>query len=457
MSLKYFGTDGIRGTFGTEPITEQFATKVALGVANYLNTRQSGELNKSVVIGRDPRFSGERLENAFFKAFCNAGFKVWSLGIVPTPQVAFAVGELNATVGLAITASHNPVSDNGFKFFKSNGTKFTIEEEIEIESYIDASSETTASAGSLQATDQSSYTSFDVKPAYFDKLRRVFSGLDLSGMRIIVDTANGATCGTTPEFLRSLGAEVLQMGDTPDGKNINTGVGSEYPDALSAAVVAEKCDIGVAHDGDGDRVVVIDPTGDVLSGEHFLAIISAYSPSISSSSRTPLVTTSMSNFALDSFLKHRNIDVQRTDVGDRNVAYQMLENSSPFGGENSGHYICADVLKTGDGLVAFLKLMEAVHASGKNLIQLKNELQLYPSKLLNLRVANKLPLEHLTALQDATRAAEEKINGNGRVMLRYSGTENKLRILAECESHDVLESTLASLERAARADLEVLP
>lgn len=456
MSLKYFGTDGIRGKYGTLPITEQFATKVGFGLVSYLNSTLQGEQTCTVVIGRDPRYSGAALEAAFSSAFSKAGFKVHSLGIVPTPQVAFAVGELAATVGLAITASHNPVSDNGFKFFKSDGTKFTIEEEMQIESHIDALDETEISTDPSPAAPPSNRTPFNVKSSYFKKLRSIFSRLDLSGMRILVDTANGATCNTTPEFLRSLGAEILQMGHTPDGHNINSDVGSEYPDALCAGVVREKCDLGVAHDGDGDRVVVINRDGKVLSGEHFLAIIAAYSPGISSNANTPLVTTSMSNFALDSFLKKRGIEVRRTDVGDRNVAYQMFEDGSPFGGENSGHYICADVLKTGDGLVAFLKLLEAIDASGKTLTQLKSELPLYPSKLLNLRVAQKLPLDHLTTLNEATLAAEQKINGNGRVMLRYSGTENKLRILAECESKVILESTLASLEHAARTDLKVL-
>ena len=456
MSLKYFGTDGIRGKYGAAPITEGFATKVALGLVSYFESSRQGEPANSVVIGRDPRFSGAALETAFTKAFSDAGFQVYSLGIVPTPQVAFAVGELAATVGLAITASHNPASDNGFKLFKSDGTKFTIEEETAIEAHIDALDETTTSTDSSQAVRPLNHTPVNVKTSYFKKLSSVFSGLDLTGMRIVVDTSNGATCSTTPDFLRSLGAEVLQMGNTPDGNNINAGVGSEYPDALCAEVVREKCDLGVAHDGDGDRVVVINKDGTVLSGEHFLAIVAVYSPSISSNAKNPLVTTSMSNFALDSFLKQRGIEVVRTDIGDRNVAYQMFEGSSLFGGENSGHYICADVMKTGDGLVAFLKLMEAVHASGKTLFQLKNELELYPSKLLNLLVAQKLPLDKLISLQEATSEAEQKINGKGRVMLRYSGTENKLRILAECESEDVLESTLATLEHAARTDLEVL-
>jgi len=458
MSLQFFGTDGIRGTYGKAPISEDFAVKIAIGVTSYLKSVTiDPSRDLKVVIGRDTRFSGPALTQAFVGEFRRLGVVVFDLGVLPTPQIAFALMHFNADLGLAITASHNPVSDNGFKFFKSNGVKFTIDEEQCIETHINqpALSIPEILENESSSNDTTKISGSDVTNFYLKKLETEFKDVNLKGIRILIDTANGATCFTSPKLLKSLGADIQIIGGTPDGHNINAGVGSEHPENLRKLVTEGNFDFGIAHDGDGDRVIVVKNNGEILSGEHFMGIVARYSPSIPCNPDRPLITTSMSNFALNSYLTDQNIETVRTDVGDRNVAYQMFEKGCLFGGENSGHYICADILRTGDGLVAVLKLFEAIQNSGKTLNELCSEMILYPSRLLNLKVSEKKPLENLDILAKAVSEAESHINGRGRILLRYSGTENKLRILAECPTQIMLDSILEKLEEAARNDLVV--
>ena len=449
MSLKYFGTDGIRGPYGKTPIVEAFAEQTADGLVRYLH--QAGSQEYTIVIGRDTRASGVSLSRAFAGRFCQLGCQVIDLGVLPTPQVAFAVTHYRADLGLTITASHNPVEDNGFKLFNASGTKFTPEQEEEIEACIDATEpiETAASGEIVENKGE-------VTRLYLDRLRSLFSGLDLKGMRIAVDTANGATSLVTPEFLSSLGATVYAIANQPDGKNINARVGSEHPEFLRKQVAGMQCDLGIAHDGDGDRVVIVDKAGDLLSGEHFMAIIAKYGCGNSATATNPLVTTIQSNLALDKFVKGLGASVTRTAVGDRNVVYEMLARNATFGGENSGHYVFSDVLPTGDGLVAALKLIEVILKTGRDLKDLASELTLYPSKIVNLRIAEKLPFENLPILTANRKRVIEELGDDGRVLLRYSGTENKLRILVECESEAKLETLMNELVAAATADLDVI-
>lgn len=459
MKCHYFGTDGIRGTYGVDPITETFASRVAAGVVAYLRERAGGETRTlSVVMARDTRFSGPELSAAFAGVFALKGVKCIDLGVVPTPQVAFATRHFEADLGLAITASHNPVSDNGFKLFRGDGTKLEATEEAAIENQI--RQQDAEPPPSLQDRSARLYGPTEhgaaLNRSYAQHIARHFSSLRLDGMRIVVDAANGATWGTTPSVLESMGAEVHRIACEPDGHNINVGVGSEHPEGLRQTVLETGADLGIAHDGDGDRVLVVDADGELLSGEHFLAILARYSPTLACDATHPLVTTTMSNFALDAYLGLAGIPVIRTDVGDRNVAVAMRNQGCLLGGENSGHFICADVLGSGDGLVALLKLLEAVHPSERSLQGLRAELSLYPSRLLNLSVAEKRDFSQLPNLIQTVGQVEASIDGKGRVLLRYSGTENKIRILVECASQDQLASHLAALEEAARNDLEVL-
>lgn len=459
MNGPLFGTDGIRGTYGEDPITELFASRVAAGLGQYLRRRDgTATESHSVVMARDTRFSGPALAAAFTQGFERQGIQVIDLGVMPTPQVAFATHHLGASLGLAITASHNAVQDNGYKLFRTDGTKFEADEETAIEQCI-ATCEpgfikpsTTNPARLYQATEHGRA----ISQAYLDRLRAAFSTIRLHGMRIVVDAANGATSHTTPTFLKSLGADVHPVACEPDGHNINCGVGSEHPQMLQRLVKEMGADLGIAHDGDGDRVLIVNALGQRVSGEQVLAILARYSPTLCCDADHALVTTQMSNFALDAYLKDAGIPVLRTDVGDRNVAVCMRQRACHLGGENSGHFICADILGSGDGLVAVLKLLETVHATGRSLHELCSEVALFPSRLLNLVVSEKRDLGSLPTLTQAMREVEAQIEGKGRVLLRYSGTENKLRILVECASNELVQQHLTKLERAARADHRVL-
>ena len=450
MSLKYFGTDGIRGQYGRSPITEAFAKRMSEGLCRYLKKAGSG--SSVIVIGRDTRASGASLARTFSENLCRLGYHVIDLGVLPTPQVSFAVTEYQAALGLTITASHNPAEDNGFKLFNARGTKFTPEQEAEIEACIDAEGTIETDMPGEIVHDEGAITI-----RYFKRLRQFFPELSLKGMKVAVDAANGATSAVTPMFLESLGAKVFGFADRPDGLNINDGVGSEHPGELVRTVVEMKCDLGIAHDGDGDRVVIVDGAGTMISGEHFMAIIAKYGKNNAATAANPLITTIQSNLALDKFVQGLGSSVIRTSVGDRNVVYEMLTRNSSFGGENSGHYVFADVLPTGDGLVAALKLLEVLQVTGKTLGDLADELTLYPSKTINLRIAEKLPMETLPTLAACRKGVEERLGNDGRILLRYSGTENKLRILVECEGEAMLQSLMTELVDAAKADLEVVP
>lgn len=450
MSLRYFGTDGIRGRYGDHPITEKFATQFSKGLFRYL--QKNGVSSPTIVIGRDTRASGASLVGAFAERFSQQGCRVIDLGVVPTPQVSFAVIFHKTALGLAVTASHNPAEDNGFKLFNSSGTKFTPEQEQEIETCINSNE----IEGILDSSGAIIRDEGKTTERYLNQLHSRFAGLDLKGIKVAVDTANGATSGVNPSFLESLGAQVACIANSPDGININHQVGSEHPEALQRKVVEMKCDLGIAYDGDGDRVVIIDDSGEILSGEHFMAIIAKCSQCNAATSKIPLITTIQSNLALDQFVRNLGSSVTRTDIGDRNLVYEMLSKKASFGGENSGHYIFSDILPTGDGLVATLKLLEILQQTGQKLRNLRSELTLFPSKLINLGIVEKLPLHTLPKLHQCQRRAKDELGSNGRILLRYSGTENKLRILVECESEDLLQSLMRELIEAAKTDLEVI-
>lgn len=450
MSLKYFGTDGIRGRYGIDPISENFAKKLAYGLVRYLHKK--GISTPIIVIGRDTRQSGLSLTEAFTDHFSRTGCKVVNLGVIPTPQVSFSVGVHKANLGLAITASHNPAEDNGFKLFNQKGTKFTSTQELEIEAFLDSDEP----IKEWVANESTTTGGIKTRDHYLKHLRTRFSEITLKGIQIATDTANGATCSVTPEYLRSLGAKVISIGDNPDGTNINEGVGSEHPKALQELVKSHNCDLGIAHDGDGDRVVIIDDSGDILSGEHFMAIIARYGANNRSTPKHPLVTTIQSNLAIDHFVTKLGSSTRRTPVGDRNVVFEMISAGASFGGENSGHYVFSDILPTGDGLVAALKLIRILQTTGKKLSELKGELTLFPSKSVNLKIAEKKPLETLPHLNSCQKKVIEELGNRGRILLRYSGTENKLRILVECNSIDDLNKHIKRLTTAASQDLTIL-
>lgn len=437
---KYFGTDGVRGPYGGPLINEAFAYRLGFAAANWLPKKGR------VLIGRDTRFSGPSLETAMACGLRSGGAQPVSLGIVPTPAVARAVRKADAPMGVVITASHNPASDNGIKFFGPAGIKLTDSEELQIEErinehvMIEGAGAPWPSLGSGTAD-------------YIEATQALIPRGSLAGWRIVLDTANGATCGTSPDVLRALGADVIGIGNTPDGHNINAEVGSEHPALLAARVCAERAQLGIAHDGDGDRCVLCDERGVVLDGDEILTILATHALAQGQLRKKTLVITVQSNLGVDAAVIAAGGRVARTSVGDRYVIARMLAEEATLGGESSGHIICSDISPTGDGLVAALKVIEVMLAKGQPLSVLRRALQKFPQLTSALRVREKKPLEELPRLTATIAALESELGERGRVLVRYSGTETKLRFLIEGPSDDIVRAGLERLEAAARAEL----
>lgn len=448
MSLKYFGTDGIRGEYGKNPLTPELVRRLGFALGRYLEKKYPDQ-PRHVVIGRDPRASGEEIEALLSEGLCLRDAHIFRLGIVPTPAVSLVVDELHAQLGIAITASHNPASDNGIKLFSKEGTKLPLSEEAFIEELM---------AEARPPKDRKVSTcgfDHDGEAIYVNYLRSLLHQGCLHDWRIVLDTANGATCKTSPAVLKHYGAEIIHLGDDPAGHNINQGVGSEHPEKLAQAVRQHKADLGIAHDGDGDRVVLCDELGNIVDGEKVLGILAWYALSRNKLGANTLVTTIQSNTALDTRLAKLNAKVERVDIGDRHVAHRMKELEATLGGENSGHIICQEHLPTGDGLIAALKIIEVMQASRRKLSSLATEFPLYPQKMLSLKVPEKVPLEKLHTLQAARKTLESQLSGAGRILIRYSGTEPKIRLMVEGEDPDMLEKGLEKLREALEEDLQV--
>ena len=440
MKRQYFGTDGVRGPYGGPVINESFAARLGAAAGRWIGG--SGR----VVIGRDTRASGESLASAVARGLASAGLTPVLLGAAPTPAVARAVRTQGAVLGVVITASHNPACDNGIKFFSRTGVKLTDEDEAAIEQALP--SEVPASAAV--------FSTADVLADYMAATGAILPAHALRGWKIVLDTANGATCATSPAVLRALGAEVIGLGDSPDGKNINAGVGSEHPGPLAQRVREVGARLGIAHDGDGDRCILCDERGEVLDGDEILTILATHAHRQGKLAAQTLVVTVQSNLGVDAALGALGGRVARTDVGDRYVIERMFATGATLGGESSGHIICSEISPTGDGLVAALKTIEVMLATGRPLSELRGALAKVPQRSLALKVREKRPLETLPTLPRAIEALERELGSQGRVLVRYSGTEAKLRLLVEGPTDAAVQAGLAQLEAATRSDLEVL-
>lgn len=444
MKRSYFGTDGVRGLYGSATMNEVFAWRLGVAAARWLAGK--GVTRGKVLIGRDTRTSGVSLTQALADGLAFGGCEPATLEIVPTPAVSRAVRVRQADLGVVVTASHNPATDNGIKFFGSSGIKLTDAEEAAIEALIPERRTDTATAP-LPVVDAVS--------DYLYAMEGVLRG-SLAGWKIALDTANGATVHTSGRVLRDHGAEVIQIGAEPDGLNINQDVGSEHPEKLGSVVRLNSARLGIAHDGDGDRCVVCDERGEILDGDELLTILALQALRQGKLRNKTLVVTVQSNLGVDAAITAAGGRVLRTPVGDRYVSERMLAEDAQLGGESSGHVICSDVSPTGDGLVAALKLLAVMLATGRPLSELRKELVKFPQLSVALKVRAKKPLEALAHLPGAIRALETEFGTRGRVLVRYSGTESKLRLLVEGPTHAEVQAGIERLVAAARADLEVV-
>lgn len=446
---KYFGTDGIRGQFGAPHMCPQFAYRLGCALGHYLKTTQPDK-PLHAVIGRDTRASGPALCDALVAGLCQHSVYVYDTQVVPTPAVARSVIERDADLGIVVTASHNPACDNGIKLFDARGCKMDESRELLIEQLLDQEPEVSEPLPEAKAYP------LDASAFYIDHIRSLMDQNCLSDWKVVMDLANGATYETSPAVFRRWGAELVLLGIEPDGTNINKGVGSECPDQLARVVLAEGADIGIAHDGDGDRLVVCDETGKIVDGDILLGLFGRYAMATGALGANTLVATVHSNLGLDRAIEDVGGRVLRADVGDRNVAQSMRESGSNIGGESSGHIIFSDFATTGDGLLAAVKVIDLMRKTGKRLSQLREEVQLFPQMTKNLKVVEKLPLESLVDLNEAIAQSEKDFGQDGRVLVRYSGTEPKLRLLVEGKEPSIVADTLSRLENAARKNLDVI-
>ena len=439
MSRKFFGTDGIRGKSNSRPMNAETVLKVGMAAGSLY---MRGSHRHRVVIGKDTRLSGYMIEQALTAGFLSVGMDVFLFGPVPTPAVAMLTRSLRADIGVMISASHNPFDDNGIKLFGPDGYKLSDEQELRIERLIEGDAEQLLvqpeRLGRAKRIE-------DAQARYIEFAKRTFpKELRLDGMRIVIDCANGAGYRVAPTALWELGAEVFAVGDDPNGFNINDKCGSTAPDKLSARVRELRADIGIALDGDADRVVIVDENGQVIDGDQLMAVIATFWHERGRLSGDGLVATVMSNLGLERYLADKGISLHRTQVGDRYVVEHMRANGFNVGGEQSGHIVLSDFSTTGDGLIAALQVLAVVVESGKPVSEVCNAFQPLPQILQNVRYSSGKPLE-LPAVKSAIADAENQLKDIGRLVIRPSGTEPLIRVMAEGDDQQLVKSVVGGL------------
>jgi phosphoglucosamine mutase len=438
---KYFGTDGVRGRVGEAPMTVDFALRLASAAARVLAPKGG-----TVLIGKDTRLSGYMFESALEAGFVAAGVNAMLIGPLPTPGIAYMTRRFGCDFGVVISASHNLYEDNGIKFFDGSGAKLSDEAEKQIEAELEKPPVTQHSRalGRASRVDESRarYQEFcaSTLPA----------GASLEGMKIVIDCANGAGYKVAPRTLADLGADIVPIGCSPNGRNINDGCGSTAPDLLQLTVAGVRAQVGIALDGDGDRLVMVDHFGRIVDGDQLLYVI-ATARHRQGTLRGPVVGTVMSNLGLELALRERGIEFRRAQVGDRYVLSQLKESGGTLGGETSGHILTLDKTTTGDALVAALQVLAVIRETGQPLAELSSGMQRFPQVMVNVRVARRFDPREVPAVRDAVERLEQRLAGHGRVVLRASGTEPVIRVMVEAEDEAQARSTADELAAAVLA------
>ena len=444
---KLFGTDGVRGVANLEPMTSEIAMQLGRAAA-HIFMRRAGR--HQVVIGKDTRLSGYMLESALTSGICSMGVDVLLVGPMPTPAIAFLTRSLRADAGVVISASHNPYQDNGIKFFSNEGFKLPDEAEGRIEQLI-VSDEIKHLRPTADAIGKA-YRIGDAEGRYIEFVKRSLpKDLDLQGIKLVVDCANGAAYKVAPAVLRELGAEIEVIANSPDGMNINDGCGAVHPERLQEAVRRYGAHIGIALDGDADRAIFVCEQGKIIDGDHVMAALGLDLHTQGQLARKTVVGTVMSNFGLELAMKKAGIELVRTPVGDRYLMERMLAEGHNFGGEQSGHFIFLDHNTTGDGLISALQILSLMKRTGTPLSELAKAMTAVPQILLNVQVKHKPDLNQIPDIQQAIRTAEATLNGTGRVLVRYSGTEALLRIMVEGERDSTIREVADHLADVVRA------
>ncbi|MDF0644049.1 MAG: phosphoglucosamine mutase [Nitrospira sp.] len=446
---KLFGTDGVRGVANLEPMTSETAMQLGRAAA-HLFMRRAGR--HQIVIGKDTRVSGYMLESALTSGICSMGVDVLLVGPMPTPAIAFLTRSLRADAGVMISASHNPYQDNGIKFFSNEGLKLPDDMEARIEQLI-----VSDEIAHLRPTADAIGKAFridDAEGRYIEFVKRSLpKELDFQGIKLVVDCANGAAYKVAPAVLRELGAKVQVIGNKPDGMNINAGCGAVHPDPLRQAVLQHGADVGVALDGDADRAIFVCEQGTVIDGDHIMAALSLDLHENGKLAEKTVVGTVMSNFGLEKAMAQAGITLVRTAVGDRYLLERMLADGYNFGGEQSGHFIFLDHNTTGDGLISALQVLSLMKRTQRPLSELAKAMTAVPQVLLNVKVSRKPDLDSVPDLQSAIGESERKLNGTGRVVVRYSGTEPLLRIMIEGEQDRVIRQEADRLAQVVKTHI----
>lgn len=448
MSERLFGTDGIRGVANEYPITPEVALRLGRAIARVLIAQRDGR--HKVVIGKDTRISGYMLETALTSGLVSEGATVLLTGPIPTPAVAYLTKSMACDAGIMLTASHNPFTDNGIKIFGPDGYKLSDAMEAEVEELLRdkalAGPAPGAKMGKAMRVD-------DAVGRYIEFAKRAVGAGSLEGMKVVVDCANGAGYHIGPMIFEELGAEVIKLGDKPDGRNINEKCGALHPEHAAEAVKTYWADVGICFDGDADRVIFCDADGNVISGDRVLCLCAKALHRSGGLRGGAMVATVMSNLGLRDALGKDGIALEMTGVGDRQVLERMRAKGYALGGENSGHIIFADHATTGDGIMSALKVLQVMKEKGATLAELADCMTEYPQELLSLPVTEKPPVESVPALQEAIAKAEAVFNGQGRTLVRYSGTEKKIRILVECSDAKCAKEQAAAIADAVRATI----